>query len=351
MIYFTFFFCLIFSITVTPLIKNVAVKLGVIDRPNNRKVHEKMTPRLGGLAIFISFMLGILAALPSSPLIQPILSGAFIIVLVGILDDFFELKAIWKLLGQTVATCIVIFGGVYIEFINLPFGHVLQLGIFGVPLTFFWIIFITNAINLIDGLDGLAAGVSTIVLTTISIIAFMDGNMFIAVFSLLLSGSTLGFLVHNFHPAKIFMGDTGSLFLGYMISVISILGFKSITLFTLLVPIVILGVPLSDTIFAIIRRLVNKKPLSEPDKFHMHHCLLHLGFSHKRTVLLLYGLSTFFAICALLLTKSSLLGSLVIMVIVIMTIELIVETVGLIHDRYQPILSFLRRITSLKKYP
>ncbi len=351
MIFFTFFFCLVFSSILTPLIKNIAVKLGVIDRPNYRKIHQNLTPRLGGIAIFISFMIGFVATLPSSPLILPILTGAIIIVLVGILDDIFELKARWKLLGQTLATCIVILGGVYIEFINLPFGHTLQLGVFGVPLTFFWIIFITNAINLIDGLDGLAAGVSSIVLTTISIIAFMDGNIFIGALSLLLSGSTLGFLVHNFHPAKIFMGDTGSLFLGYMISVISILGFKSITLFTLLVPIVILGVPLSDSIFAIVRRLVNKKPLAEPDKSHMHHCLLYLGFSHQRTVLLLYGLSTFFAICALLLTKSSLLGSLVITIIVIITIELIVETIGLIHERYQPILNILRRITSLKKYP
>lgn len=330
------------------MIKSFALKIGAIDHPAERKVHKKQTPLLGGLAIYISFMIGVIILMPDRSYTIPIICGAAIVTLTGLIDDIFTLSVKWKLFGQSIAAVVVIIGGVDIEFIALPFDRTLEFGLFGIPLTFLWIIAITNAINLIDGLDGLAAGVSSIVLTTISIIAAMEGNIVIFALAVLLLASTSSFLFYNFHPAKIFMGDTGSLFLGFMIAVISILGFKSITFFTLIVPIIILGVPISDSVFAIIRRLVNKKPLAAPDNAHLHHCILNLGFSHRATVVLIYGLSAFFAICAVLLAKSTLLGGIIITVIFILTLELVVEMVGLVHRRYRPMLNFIQRLISLK---
>lgn len=185
----------------------------------------------------------------------------------------------------------MLWGGLEVEFINLPFfTDTLQFGIFSIPITILWIVAIINAINLIDGLDGLAGGVSTIALVTIATMALIKGDLFVAMVALTVIGSTLGFLKYNFHPAKIFMGDTGALFLGYIIAVLSLLGFKNVTMISLIVPIIILGVPISDTFFAIIRRIVNKQPISVADKSHLHHCLLDLGFTHKQTVLLIYAL-------------------------------------------------------------
>jgi len=339
-----FIICFIASILLTPLVKKFAIKIGATDNPNERKVHQKLMPRLGGLAIFISFIIGILILMPESPYMWSIIAGAIIIVITGFLDDMFEISAKWKLLGQIAAASVVIIGGVYVEFINLPFEGTLQLGIFGIPLTLLWIVGITNAINLIDGLDGLAAGVSSIILLAITTIAIMDGNMFIIALASLLLASTVGFLFYNFHPAQIFMGDTGSLFLGFMIAVISLLGFKSVTLFSLLIPIIILAVPISDTLFAIVRRMINKQPISAPDKAHLHHCLLNLGNSHRRTVLIIYGISAFFALSAVLLTQSTLWGALVIVILVLLVIELIAEFVGLVNTDYRPMLKIYKRL-------
>ncbi|MFA9559332.1 glycosyltransferase family 4 protein [Evansella sp. AB-rgal1] len=347
MIYVTFIICFIASLLLTPLVKKFAIKIGATDKPNARKVHEKIMPRLGGLAIFISFLIGFLILTPDSSYAWPILIGAFIIVITGVLDDMYELSALIKLTGQIAAAVVVITGGLYVEFINLPFDGVLQLGILGIPLTLLWIVGVTNAINLIDGLDGLASGVSSIVLLTITIIAAMKGDLFIVALASILLASNLGFLFFNFYPAKIFMGDTGALFLGYMISVISLLGFKSITLYSLLIPVVILAVPISDTLFAIIRRLVNKQPLSAPDKSHLHHCLLRLGFSHRTTVLIIYGISAIFSVSAILLTQATLWVSLFIVVFVILAVQLIAELVGLINGKYRPMLNFISKVTNI----
>ncbi|QKS72380.1 undecaprenyl/decaprenyl-phosphate alpha-N-acetylglucosaminyl 1-phosphate transferase [Paenalkalicoccus suaedae] len=345
----TFLLCFITALLITPLVKRFAIKIGATDKPNYRKVHQRIMPRLGGLAIYISFMVGMLVTMPDSPYTWPIMIGGTIIVITGFLDDIFELSAKVKLLGQILAATVAIVGGVYVEFINLPFDGILQLGMFGIPLTLLWIVGVTNAINLIDGLDGLAAGVSSIVLLTITTIAIMDGNMFIVALASILLASTIGFLYYNFHPAKIFMGDTGSLFLGYMISVISLLGFKSVTLFSLLIPIVILAVPISDTLFAIVRRKVNRQPLSAPDKSHLHHCFLRLGYSHRSSVLMIYGISAFFALSAVLLTQSTLWGALIITLLVLFAVELMVELVGLINTEYRPMLNMINRLTNLRR--
>lgn len=349
MILITFLICFISALLMTPIIKIIALKIGATDKPNHRKVHQKLMPRLGGVAIYIGFWIGFLFLQPNSPHLTPILIASSLIVLIGFLDDLLELSAKWKLTVQIIAAIIVIIGGVHVEFINLPFDGRLELGWFGIPLTLMWIVGVTNAINLIDGLDGLAAGVSSIVLLTLSAIAFMMGNFFVVALSVILLGSTLGFLVHNFYPARIFMGDSGALFLGFMIAVISLLGFKNVTLFSLLIPVILLGVPISDTLFAIVRRFINKSPLTEPDKSHLHHCLLRLGFSHRHTVLIIYALSSVFCLGALLLTQSTLWGTFIIVTLFIIGVELMVEMIGLVHSRYKPMLNFLRRLGAVRK--
>ncbi|TWI59934.1 glycosyltransferase family 4 protein [Halalkalibacter nanhaiisediminis] len=342
--------CFIVTVLITPLVKRFAIKIGATDKPNHRKVHQKVMARLGGLAIYIGFLVGFIILQPDSGYTVPILIGSFIIIVTGFLDDMIELSAKWKLFGQLAAAAVVIYGGVRVELINLPlFEDQFYLGWLSIPLTLLWIIGVTNAINLIDGLDGLAAGVSSIVLLTISGLAIMDGNIFVASFGMILLGSTLGFLVHNFNPAKIFMGDTGALFLGFMISVISLLGFKNVTAFSLLIPIIILAIPISDTLFAIVRRLVQKKPLSAPDKSHLHHCLLRLGLSHKQTVLAIYAMTAFFGLAAVMLTMSTLWISLAIIFFILIAIELLVERVGLISAEYRPMMNFFRRLANVRR--
>ncbi|CDQ38358.1 MULTISPECIES: glycosyltransferase family 4 protein [Virgibacillus] len=334
--------CLIAAIILTPFVKKLAIVIGAVDKPNHRKVHQKMMPRLGGLAIYSSFLLGFLIFLPQTYNYWPILIGATIIMFVGILDDVMQLSAKVKFGGQLIAAMVPVFGGYTIEFITVPFGDRIEFGIAAIPLTIIWIVAITNAINLIDGLDGLAAGVSSIALLTISVLAISMGNYPIALLSFMLLGSTIGFLVYNFHPAKIFMGDTGSLFLGYMISVIAVMGlFKNVALFSLMVPIIILAIPILDTLFAIIRRIVHKKPLAAPDKFHLHHCIIRMGYSHSQTVIMIYALSGLFSLAAVILTRSAMWGTTIILMTVLIMVELIVEVTGLVSERYRPILNWI----------
>ncbi|TGB02381.1 glycosyltransferase family 4 protein [Halobacillus salinus] len=335
-------FCLIASILITPLVKKLAVKIGATDQPNHRKVHQIVMPRLGGLAIFLSFATGMLFFFPESELTWPILIGATIIVITGVLDDIMELSPKLKLLGQLVATGVVVSGGVVVEFINLPFGGQIEFGILSIPITVLWIVGITNAINLIDGLDGLAAGVSSIALLTISGMAITMGNVFVVFAGFMMLGATVGFLVYNFYPAKIFMGDTGALFLGFMISVLSLLGFKNVTLFSFIIPVIILGVPISDTLFAIVRRVLQKKPLSAPDKSHLHHCLINLGYSHPETVLIIYAVASLFSLAAVIFTKTTMFGAAIVLFCLVLMIEMIVEMTGLIGKNYRPILNLIR---------
>jgi UDP-GlcNAc:undecaprenyl-phosphate GlcNAc-1-phosphate transferase len=186
---------------------------------------------------------------------------------------------------------------------------------------------------------------------TIASMAATMSNTYAFVFamSLILLGSTLGFLIYNFHPAKIFMGDTGALFLGYMISVLSLLGFKNVTVFSFVIPILILGVPISDTFFAIIRRIVNKQPLSAPDKSHLHHCLLRLGYSHRQTVLIIYGMAAMFGLAAVLLSKATMFGSLFVITAIVLIVELIVEKVGLVSKDYRPLLKIVRGMRGMRR--
>ncbi|MCM2536050.1 undecaprenyl/decaprenyl-phosphate alpha-N-acetylglucosaminyl 1-phosphate transferase [Neobacillus pocheonensis] len=345
MFYLTLVISFFAAILLTPLVKKLAFKIGATDKPNHRKVHVKIMPRLGGLAIFLSFIIGIMIIHPDGEYHLPILIGGIIIILTGMLDDVKEISPKLKLAGQIAAAAVVvIWGNLNVDFINLPFGGRIEFGFLSIPLTMIWIIGITNAINLIDGLDGLAGGVSTIALLTIAGMSIIQGNIYVSVMALILAASTAGFLLYNFHPAKIFMGDTGALFLGFMIGVLSLLGYKNVTFISLIIPIIILGVPISDTFFAIIRRLVNKQPLSAPDKSHLHHCLLRIGFTHRQTVLLIYAMSTVFGLVAFIFSQATVWGSLIVILTLLIAIEIIVEKIGLIREDYKPLLKFMKGI-------
>ncbi|WML46115.1 MraY family glycosyltransferase [Neobacillus sp. PS3-40] len=341
------FFAALFTVLIlTPFVIKFAVWFGAIDKPNERKVHQKIMPRLGGLAIFIGVIAGYLAGGLYEQKVNTISVGAILIIIIGILDDKYELSAKTKFAGQLIVAALILASGLKIDFVTIPYIGNFYLGAWSYPLTIFWIVGITNAINLIDGLDGLSAGVSAIGIVTIAIMAFLAGKVLIFTLSLILLGSIIGFLFYNFHPAKIFMGDTGALFIGYSISILSLLGlYKSVTLFSFLVPIIILGVPVFDTTFAIIRRIVNKKPISKPDKSHLHHRLLALGLSHRNTVLAIYGFGILFSTSAILLSKSTLWGSIFIIFGLLVVIEVIAEFSGIVHVQYKPILSLLKKLT------
>lgn len=292
----------LFVLLIIPFIKRVAIHINAMDIPNERKVHKVPIPRLGGLGIYMGFLLGYILFGIMSLKMNAILTGSFIIIVTGIVDDIKPIPAKIKFLFQILAASVVAFYGKILLSDLSAFGFYIDFGIFKYPITILFIVGIINCINLIDGLDGLAAGISSIYFITIGIVIVLwarsfDLNAYIAFIML---GSTLGFLCHNFHPAKIFMGDSGSMFLGYMIAVIALLGFKNVTMTTLLVPICLIAVPILDTLFAILRRIVNKRKIDEPDREHLHHQLLNLNFSHTRTVLIIYLIDALFALAMLM---------------------------------------------------
>ncbi|AOV08544.1 glycosyltransferase family 4 protein [Sporosarcina ureilytica] len=333
------------SLILTPLVRRFAFRIGAVDQPNYRKVHTAIMPRIGGLAIFGAFLVGYLLLRPEDSHSTGILIGASLIILTGFLDDMLEITAKAKIVGQLAAAIVVVmWGGLQIEFINLPFGGQLEFGYLSIPITIIWIIGITNAINLIDGLDGLAAGVSTIALISLSIMAVIMGNPFVVATAAILAASSFGFLFFNFHPAKIFMGDTGSLFLGFMISVLALLGFKNVAIISLIIPVIILGVPISDTFFAIVRRIRMKQKISAPDKSHLHHCLLRTGFSHKQSVLIIYGIAALFGLAAILFSQATVWGSVILVILLLLAIELLVELIGLAGANYRPLINLVRMI-------
>ena len=292
------------SVLLVPIVKKIANHVGAIDKPDKRKVHTKPTPRMGGLAIFLSFVFGYILFAESNYQMMSILIGGFILILLGIFDDINPIKARYKLLVQLIAASIVVFyGNIYLHEIS-AFGLYIHFGAFGFPLAVLFITAIINAINLIDGLDGLAAGISSIYFLTISIIALILNRLggFDSTLALIMLGATLGFLVHNFPPATIFMGDTGSMFLGYIISIISLLGYKAMTVTSLFVPIMIIFLPIIDTLLAILRRLLKGCNVGEPDKEHIHHQFLKLNKSTRKTVLIMYSISLLCAVISIFYT-------------------------------------------------
>lgn len=298
----------------TPWVMKLAKKVGAIDDPkDNRRVHKSPVPRLGGLAIFIGFIVAVLVNLEflvNRNLIG-IMLGAAVVVAAGVYDDIKPLSAKKKLLIQIIAAGIVAYSGVYVKgftnplFFLMPDAKVyIPFGFLAIPVTIFWIVGVTNAVNLIDGMDGLAAGISVISSVTLMIVAIItaDGGSRYLVIALAasLAGGAIGFLPYNFNPAKIFMGDTGSMFLGFMLAVISMMGaMKGAASFSIAVPLLAVGVPIFDTLLAMIRRYINGKPVMGADKGHLHHRLLEKGLSHKQTVMFIYLVSILLGIAAI----------------------------------------------------
>lgn len=280
---------MIVSLTITPIVIAISKRLNLVDKPNFRKVHTKPISVMGGTVILFSFLIGIWIGHPIETEIKPLIIGAIIMYVLGLVDDIYDLKPYIKLAGQIAAALVVAFYGVTIDFISLPMGTTIHFGFLSIPITVIWIVAITNAINLIDGLDGLASGVSAIGLITIGFIAILQANIFITMICCVLLGSLIGFLFYNFHPAKIFLGDSGALMIGFIIGFLSLLGFKNITIIALFFPIVILAVPFIDTLFAMIRRVKKGQHIMQADKSHLHHKLLALGYTHRQTVLLIYS--------------------------------------------------------------
>ena len=297
------------SLASTPFVKVLAYKIGAIDVPKDaRRVHDHPIPRLGGLAIFYGFLISILCFATVDTQLKGIIIGCLIIVAVGIVDDVKQLGAKVKFALQIVTALVVVFHGVTIKYISVPSfiveSGILPLGVMSIPITIIWIVGVTNAVNLIDGLDGLAVGVSSIATFSLFFIAILTSEIQIAVMTAALAGACLGFLPYNFNPAKIFMGDTGSTFLGFMLSVICIQGlFKGYVIISFIVPFLILGLPIFDTGFAIVRRIWNKKPIMAPDRGHLHHRLMDMGFSQKQTVAILYVITSILAMSAVVVLE------------------------------------------------
>ena len=307
----------------TPFVKELAKKVGAIDIPRDeRRVHKKPTPLLGGLAIFYGFIVSALCLCDIDMSVRGMILGSLIIVITGIFDDIYSLHPLVKLAGQILAAVVVVLHGVVIYRLSMPTviapSGVLELGIISVPITIIWIAAVTNAVNLIDGLDGLAAGVSSIASMTLFCIALIASENNIALITAALAGACFGFLPYNFNPAKIFMGDTGAMFLGFILSTVSIMGvFKAYAVISFIVPFLVLGLPLFDTGFAIFRRVKNHKPIMGADRGHLHHKLLDMGFTQRQTVGILYLICTVLGLSAVVLIGAGAVRALVLVALII----------------------------------
>ena len=306
---FAFILALAISFACTPAVRMLAIKIKAVDVPkDNRRMHKVPIPRMGGLAIFAGFLVSVLFFVPLGTEFRSILIGALILVVLGIIDDIVALKPKTKFAGQIIAALIPALSGVSIHGIVNPFvpGQYSTLGIFSIPLTVIWIVGITNAVNFIDGLDGLACGVSAIATVTMFIIAVLFGETYIALMMAALAGACLGFLPYNMNPAKIFMGDTGSMFLGYILATVSIQGlFKFYAVISFAVPFILLGLPIFDTGFAIVRRLLKGQSPLQADRGHVHHRLIDLGFDQKQSVAILYTFSALMGLAAVILARTN----------------------------------------------
>ena len=307
------------ALIMTPVVRNLAVKMGAVDVPKDgRRMHDHPIPRMGGLAIFFGFLLSALIFVPMTPPMRGMLLGGVVIVVLGIFDDIYALPALPKLVVQIAAALAAVLHGNVIQVISNPNifsdNPYWVLGAWAVPVSVIWIVAITNAVNLIDGLDGLAVGVATISSLTMLVIAMLVSDSLVALMMAALAGSCIGFLPYNHNPAKIFMGDTGSTFLGFVLATVSIQGlFKFYTIISFAVPFLMLGLPLFDTCFAILRRLSKGQNPMAPDRSHVHHRLIDMGFSQKQAVAILYVISAILGLSAVVLTTSGALKAMVLL--------------------------------------
>ncbi len=328
----------IFSAVIMILMKKVAHHIGALDIPRseeeNRHIHKNVTPKLGGVGIFLGFLLGYMLFGEQSIRMNSILIGSFIVVLTGIVDDIKPIKATYKLLGHIAAAMVIVFyGGILLNNIT-AFGFYFDFGVFAYPITILFLIACANIINLIDGLDGLSGGICCIFYITIGIIGFYQGRYGSLVMTLtfIMLGSTLGFLLHNFNPAKIFAGDCAT-FMGFIIGVITLLEFKGPALISFFAPITILGIPILDTLFAIIRRLLKKQPPFKADKQHLHHQLLGMNFSTRTTVLIIYGINLLFAAASIFYTIKDATSGIVMYILILILVLWFVLHTTIISDK------------------
>ena len=328
----------LFSAFIMFVMKRVAKHIGAVDVPREeeerRHIHKKTTPKLGALGIFLTFLFGYMLFGEQSIRMNSILIGSFIIILTGLVDDINPIKARYKLLGHLIAASVIVFYGKILLDNITAFGFNIDFGILSYPITILFIVACTNVINLIDGLDGLSGGICTIFFATIAIIGFYQGRSgsLVMILTLIMLGATLGFLLHNFYPAKIFAGDCVT-FLGFIIAVITLLEFKGPALISFFVPVTILGIPILDTLFAIIRRLLKGQPPFQADRQHLHHQLLGMNFSQRTTVLILYLINILFASASIFYTlKDPIIGEILYIIIFIIVIWFVLHT-SVIYER------------------
>ena len=352
---------LVLSAVATPLVRFLSFKIGAVDNPNARRINKVPMPTAGGLAVFIAFAVSVLGFLPGIikhlnvdgdyiHYVLPLVLAGGIIILTGLIDDVKELKPLPKLCGILIAATIIwLWTDFRFDDFKIPFGGPLIHfpGWVSFLLTVLWIVAITNAVNLIDGLDGLVSGVSIISLTTMGIVSYFflhDSNIFLPLTIFILVVSIAGFLPYNYHPAIIYLGDTGALFIGFMIGVLSLQGLKNSTAVAVVTPMIILGVPITDTVVAIIRRHLSGKKFYEADRMHLHHRLLSMGLTHRGTVLVIYAISFIFSLTSLLLNVSSRLGGVLLMVFLLLGVLILSEMVGIFGESRTPLLNTLRFI-------
>ena len=353
-IFWSYLSTLCLSAILVPFVNKAASALDIVAKENQRTIHHGRITRIGGMAVYLAFIIGSAIFLKADRQINAILVGGFIVFSIGFLDDIYDLPPKVKLLAEFVATTILVFyGDLSLKRFSIPFLPDMQFDYLATLVTFIWVIGITNAINLIDGLDGLCAGISTIVLVVIAFTSVSFQRQDIASISILLAGAICGFLCYNFHPASIFMGDCGALFIGFMISAISLLGFgyKSSAFFTLGAPIVMLAIPIMDTMIAILRRKLKKKKFSEADKEHLHHTLMFkLDLGQTRSVIILYMTTILFALSAYLYTYNKHLGLGIFLGLLLM-FEIFVEYTEMISIHYKPLLAIVNIVVRSTKLP
>ena len=349
------------SLFLTPIVRSIAFRVGAVDNPNARRINKLPMPSSGGLAIFLSFLVSALILMPKVlkgipgavsyfDYILPVVIAALIITATGYIDDIFELKPRTKMLGIIIGAVIVwAFTDFRFDSFKIPFGGPLLEfnSVVTFFLTVFWIISITNAMNLIDGLDGLVSGVSIISLGTMALVSHFflsQTDFYLTLTILLLIACIAGFFPYNYHPASIYLGDTGALFIGFMIGVLSLQGLKNSTAVAVVTPVIILGVPILDTVVAIIRRTLSGQKFYEPDKLHLHHRLLSMGFSHRGAVWMVYAIAFIFSLIALLLNVSSRFGGVLLIFGLLFALEIFIEGLGIWGENRTPLFNAFKFI-------
>lgn len=327
---------------ITPIIKRYSFFAKAYAKENERTVHHGKISRIGGVAIYISFIVSMAYFIQADRAINGMILGGSLMFFAGLIDDLIDMKPTVKLMFEIVAALILIGFGVGVDVLRLPFGIRIDSIVISALFTIIWIVGVTNAVNLIDGLDGLAGGMSVVILVVIGCIAIVERRIDIMSITFILAASTFGFLMYNAHPASIFMGDCGSLFLGFMISAISLLGFKSSTILTLALPILLLMLPIIDTISAILRRTLKGRKFLEADKSHIHHLLMK-QFGHRNTVIIMCGITMLFGFSAFMYMLNEQIGFMV-MLVMLLVVEIFIEKSAMISEKFHPLMGLYRRI-------